>query len=224
MAWVRRAAWQRCVTNDLRVVRTAELAADQLDVIDGIYQQAFPPELRVPFADLAVDGAGKLLLAALDGPNPVAFAASMLLEEGGWVFLRYYGVSATRRREGLGLRFWQLLRSALLEAGWPGRIVFEVEHPDHAHDADERGVRLDRIEFWRRCACALLPVACYAMPDVGGLARPPEPMLLMAAGPDRGAGFQASELTRVIREIYVGRYGLESNDPLVTTAIASIRE
>lgn len=210
------------MTNDLRVVRAAELGPVQLAGVSGIYQQAFPPELRVPFADLAADSAGKLLVAALEGPVPVAFAASMLLEECGWVFLRYYGVAATRRRQGLGLRFWQLLRPALLEAGWPGRVVFEVEHPDHAHDEDERGVRLDRIEFWRSCTCALLPVGGYAMPDVSGLARPPEPMLLMAAGLDRGAGFQASELTQLIREIYVARYGLESGDPLVTTALASI--
>jgi hypothetical protein len=212
------------VAVDLRVVDAAELAAVQLDEVNGIYQQAFPPELRVPFSDLAADDPGKLLMAGLEGPVPVAFAASMLLEEGGWVFLRYYGVAPTRRRQGLGLRFWQLLRPALLAAGWPGRIVFEVEHPDHAQDEEERGVRLDRIEFWRRCGCALLPVSGYAMPDISGMAKPPEPMLLMAARLDRGAGFQASELSQVIREIYVARYGFESDDPLVTTALASITE
>ncbi len=210
--------------DDLRVVRAPELAADQLEAVDGIYQQAFPPELRVRFADLAADGAGQLLMTALEGPVPVAFAASMLLESGGWVFLRYYGVAATRRRQGLGLRFWRLLQPELLEAGWPGRIVFEVEHPDHAQDEHERGVRLDRIEFWRSCACAVLPVGGYAMPDVSGNSKPPEPMLLMAAGLDRDAGIQASALAQVIREIYLTRYALESDDPLVTTALASIDE
>ena len=210
------------MTNDLRVVRAAELDAVQLAAVNGIYQQAFPPQLRVPFADLAADDARALLVAALEDSDPVAFAASMLMEEGGWVFLRYYGVAATRRRQGLGLRFWQLLRPELLEAGWPGRIVFEVEHPDHARDEHERGVRMDRIEFWRSCACALLPVSGYAMPDVSGMAQLPEPMLLMAGGFDLSAGLQTSEIAQVIHQIYVARYGLKSDDPLVTTALASI--
>jgi hypothetical protein len=210
------------VADDLRAVRVAELDTVQLAAVNGIYQQAFPPQLRVPFADLAADDARALLVCALEDSDPVAFAASMLLEEGGWVFLRYYGVAAARRRQGLGLRFWQLLRPALLQAGWPGRIVFEVEHPDHAQDEDEHGIRLGRIEFWRSCACALLPVSGYAMPDVSGTAQPPEPMLLMAGGFDLSAGLQASELAQVIRQIYVARYGLRSDDPLVTTALASM--
>jgi hypothetical protein len=215
------------VADDLRAVRAAELSAVQLADVSGIYQQAFPPQLRVPFADLAVDGARELLVAALDGSVPVAFAASMLLEERGWVFLRYYGVAASHRRQGLGLRFWRLLRPALLRAGWPSRIVFEVEHPDYADDEGERGVRLDRIEFWRSCGCAVLPVGGYVMPDVSGTAELPEPMLLMAGGFNLDAGLRPSdldpsELAQVIREIYVARYGLESDDPLVLTALASI--
>jgi len=207
--------------DSLRVGRAAELSAGQLAEVRVIYEQAFPPELRVPFGALAVDGPGDLLLAALAGPVPVAFAVSMLLEEHGWVFLRYYGVAARRRRQGLGLRFWQLLRTALLEVGWPGRIVFEVEDPDHAQAEPARRVCLDRIEFWRSCGCALLPISGYVMPDISGLAQP-EPMLLMAAGPDPSSGLQAAELGGLVRAIYSRRYGLGSDDPLVASALASI--
>ncbi len=177
----------------------------------------------MPFAGLAAGGPRDLLLAALQGSVPVAFAASMLLEEHGWVFLRYYGVAAARRRRGLGLRFWQLLRPALLEAGWPDRIVFEVEDPDHAQAGPARRVCTGRIEFWRSCGCALLPLRGYVMPDISGLAQP-EPMLLMAAGPDPGPGLQAAELAKLVRAIYTGRYGLESGDPLVARALASITD
>lgn len=207
--------------DSLLVAHAAELTSAQLDEVNVIYRQAFSPQLRVPFAGLAVDGPSDLLLAALEGSVPVAFAAVMLLEERGWVFLRYYGVAAARRRQGLGLRFWQLLRPALSEAGWPGRIAFEVEDPDHAQVERERQVRIARIEFWRSCGCALLPIRGYVMPDINGLGQS-EHMLLMAAGPDPGPGLQAAELAHLIRAIYEGRYGLKSGDSLVTSALASI--
>ncbi|MEP7023402.1 MAG: hypothetical protein ABJB47_06225 [Actinomycetota bacterium] len=209
------------MADSLRVARVAELAAGQLAEVDVIYRQAFPPQLRVPFPGLAVDGPRELLQVGLEGAGPVAFAASMLLEEYGWVFLRYYGVAAARRRQGLGQRFWPLLRAALRRAGWPDRIVFEVEDPAHAQDERERRVCLGRIEFWRSCGCALLPIPGYVMPDFTGLAQP-EPMLLMAAGLDASPGPQAGQLAQVVRAIYAGRYGLESSDPLVVSALATI--
>lgn len=60
------------------------------------------------------------------------------------------------------------------------------------------------------------------MPDVSGMAQPPEPMLLMAGGFDLSVRLQASDLAQLIRQIYIARYGLKSDDPLVTTALASI--
>jgi hypothetical protein len=212
----------RRVADNLRAARVAELTAGQLADVARIYEQAFPPRLRVPFDGLVLHDPHDLLLTAVEGSVPVAFAASMLLDECGWVFLRYYGVAATRRRQGLGQRFWQLLRPALQQAGWPDRIVFEVEHPDHAQDEDERGIRLARIEFWRSCGAVLLQVDGYVMPDIAGLAEP-ESMLLMAAGPDPDSGLRAGELVQVIREIYAARYRLESGDPLVAAAVASVR-
>lgn len=45
------------MADDLRAVRVAELDAVQLAAVSGIYQQAFPPQFRVPFAELAADDA-----------------------------------------------------------------------------------------------------------------------------------------------------------------------
>jgi hypothetical protein len=209
------------MAGSLRVARVAELSARQVAGVSDIYRQAFPPHLRVPFAGLAAEGPADLFLAGLEGQDPVAFAAFMRLDRHGWVFLRYFGVAANRRRQGAGRQFWNLLRVTLREAGWPDRIAFEVEDPDHARDADERQVCQGRIEFWRTCGCVVLPVRGYVMPDISGLADP-EPMLLMTAGREAGPALQTAGLAHVVRAIYEGRYGLGPSHPLVVRALEAL--
>jgi hypothetical protein len=208
--------------DDFRVVRSDELTRDQRDQVVGIYAQAFPPELRVPFAELATPGPKDLMHVAVDQSEPVGFAATMLLGRTGWTFLRYYGVAAARRRGGIGLRFWPLLLAALESAGWPARVVFEVEDPRHAaSDLVEKGVREARIAFWERCGARLLPVDGYVMPDLAGLAAP-EPMLLMAYdGADAGQ-LRPAQVAGLIAALYSCRYGLDGDDPMVLAALGSI--
>jgi hypothetical protein len=207
---------------DVRVVRSDELSVDQRQQVADIYAQAFPPELRVPFAELASPGPAGLMHVAIEGSEPVGFAASMLLGDTGWTFLRYYGISATRRRRGVGLRFWPLLLTALGYADWPARIVFEVEDPRQAvADPPERGVRDARIAFWERCGARLLPVDGYVMPDLAGLAAP-EPMRLMAYDPATGGQLPPGQVTDLVAALYSCRYGLAGDDPMVLAALASI--
>src|ERR1700733_2496203 len=89
----------------LRALPAESLPARQREQVRELYQQAFPPHLRVPFAELARSGPDGLLLAGLTGDEPVAFAAMMTLPQARWTFLRYFGVASARRREGLGRRF-----------------------------------------------------------------------------------------------------------------------
>jgi GNAT superfamily N-acetyltransferase len=203
------------------VQRVSELSAAHVAGVVRIYDQAFPPHLQVPFTELAAAGPADDLLVGMAGGSPVAFAAVKLLAEAGWVFLRYFGVARSQRRQGVGLRFWQQLLPAVRGLGWPDRITFECEHPDHAQDADERQVCTGRIEFWQRCGCFLLPVADYVMPDISGIAEP-EPMLLMAWDPGAG-GRLAPALTRdLVLALYQRRYQLATDDPLIRRALASI--
>jgi hypothetical protein len=208
--------------DDLRVARSEELTFDQQEQVAEIYAQAFPPELRVPFAELATPGSARLMHVAVDGSGPVGFAATMLLGETGWIFLRYYGISASRRRHGLGLRFWPLLLTALESAGWPARIVFEVEDPRQAGaDLAEKRVRDARIAFWERCGARLLPVDGYVMPDLAGLAAP-EPMRLMAYEAPSGGQLPPGQVAHLVAALYSCRYGLASDDPMVLAALGSI--
>jgi GNAT superfamily N-acetyltransferase len=210
--------------DDLRVIGSAELSADQQDQVVDIYAQAFPPELRVPFAELANPGPAGLMHLALDGSEPVGFAASMLLGDTGWTFLRYYAISATRRGRGVGRRFWPLLLTALESEAWPVRVVFEVEDPGQAGaDPAEKGVRDARIAFWERCGARLLPVDAYVMPDLVGLAAP-EPMRLMAYDAATGGQLVPGQVADLVAALYSCRYGLASDHPMVLAALASVKK
>jgi hypothetical protein len=206
----------------LQVVVAGSLTGPQHDQTREVYYQSFPPQLRVPFADLVVESPADLMLVAVEGKEPVAFAAMLRLRRDWWTFLRYYGVAAGRRRSGLGREFWRLLHPALAEADWPDRIVFEVEDPaDAGADAAESRVRAGRIAFWQDCGATLLPVGGYVMPDISGLAEP-EPMRLMAFEPWATVPMPSRQVADLVTGLYAERYGLGAADPMVRAAVASV--
>jgi len=203
-----------------RVVPAGDLTGQQRSRIAEIYHRAFAPHHRVPFGELAATGPADILLAAVDGDEPVGFAAARKLGTAGWTFLRYYGIAAERRGTGLGQRFWRLFGPAVQAAGWPARIAFEVEDPEHMASHGTRQTAAARIAFWSRCGCRLLPVAGYVMPDISGLG-PPEPMLLMASDPAM-ATIPGGDIADLVLAIYQGRYQLGPEHPMVLAALASI--
>jgi len=205
----------------LTVQPVRELTPAQVAGVVRIYDQAFPPHLQVPFTELATAGPADELLVGMADGSPVAFAAVKLLADAGWVFLRYFGVARSQRRQGIGLRFWQQLVPAVHRLGWPDRIAFECEHPEHAPDAEEREVCSARILFWQRCGCFLLPVADYVMPDISGIAEP-EPMLLMAWDPGADGTLPTAETRDLVLALYQRRYQLALDDPLIRRALTSI--
>lgn len=205
--------------SELLVRHGGELTDAQVAGVREIYQQAFEPHHQVPFAELAATGPADLLLVALDDREPVGFAALRLLGAAGWTFLRYYAITADRRGTGVGQRFWRQLQPCLEAVGWPARIAFEVEDPEHVSGAGGREIAAARIAFWTRCGCQLLPVTGYVMPDYAGA--PPEPMLLMASDPATDA-IDSDVTAELVRAIYSGRYQLGPEHPLVAAALASI--
>jgi hypothetical protein len=206
---------------DLVLAGPDELASDQLGRLLQIYEQAFPPDLRAPMAELAVPTRRDRLLVALDDGEPVGFAAVRLLTGPQWVFLRYFGIAASRRRSGLGLCLWQLLTESLADLGWPARVALEAEDPaEAAGDPAEQEVRRGRIAFWARCGANPLPVPGYAMPAVTEIGSP-EQMVLMAFDPR--AGSQAiADVSDLVRAIFAEHYGLAPEHPIVSAALASI--
>jgi GNAT superfamily N-acetyltransferase len=206
--------------DDLQVVRAELLTAGQLNAVRRIYDDGFPPELQVPFPELTSGGPADLLLAAVVRGRPVGFASQMRLGPD-WTFLRYYAVAPECRRQGAGLKLWQLVRATLASAGWPSQVVLEVENPGHARTAAEFDIRTGRIAFWERCGARLIDLPGYLMPDISGLASP-EPMLLMTVPASDGAAPRPAEVARLVAEVYSRRYGLGSDHPMVSAALASI--
>jgi hypothetical protein len=205
---------------EFRVEHIGELTASQAARVEEIYQQAFAPHHRVPFAELATTGPDDMLVAAVDGGEPVGFAALRPLRAADWTFLRYYAIAADRRGSGLGQRFWRLLKPAVEAACWPARIVFEVEDPESVDGHGPREAAAARIAFWTRCGCQLLPVTGYVMPDYSGVGHP-EPMLLMAIDPATMT-IPGGDIVKLVLAIYSGRYQLGPEHPMVQAALASI--
>jgi len=207
---------------ELRVRPVAELDSRQRSQLELVYAQAFPARLRVPLAELAAPGPRDQLLVALTGDDVAGFAALRRLDAVRWVFLRYYGVATDRRRQRLGLKFWQRLTPVLAAAGWPARIAFEVEDPAEAPaDPVEQDVRRGRIAFWENCGAVTLPVPRYVMPAFTPLSSA-EPMILMAADPGGLGRLGAAGLAELVRAIYAGHYGLEQGHSLMAAALNSI--
>jgi hypothetical protein len=206
----------------LQVRPVTELNGRQLGQLELVYAQAFPAHLRVPLAELAAPGQKDQLLIALISDDVAGFAALRLLDAVNWAFLRYYGLATKRRRQGLGLRFWQLLIPSLAAAGWPVRIAFEVEDPAHVPaDPVEQAVRRGRIAFWECCGAVMLPVTRYVMPALTPLGAD-EPMILMAADPDAPVPPRAVGLAELVRTIYTEHYRLEAGHSLIAAALDSI--
>lgn len=207
---------------ELQLRPVAELDRRQLGQLGQIYEQAFPAHLRVPLTELAAAGPQDQMLVGLVGDVVVGFAALRLLNTADWAFLRYYGVATRRRRQRLGLRFWHLLTASLAAAHWPARIAFEVEDPAEVPgDLAEQEVRRGRIAFWQSCGAVRLPVPQYVMPALTTLGAA-EPMILMAAGPDRAPRPGAAGLAELVQAIYLEHYRLAAGHALISAALESI--
>jgi len=207
---------------DLVVKRIEALDEEQLVQVQVIYEEAFSPDLRVPFSELTRPGEADQTFVAMDGTAPAGVAALRLLRSVDWSFLRYFAITGKRRSQGLGRQFWQFLHLALRKEAWPVCIIFEVENPSETNgDKAERVIRQRRINFWTACGARQLPVSGYVLPDYTASGTT-EAMLLMAATPAAVSAVQGDQLRKLVRAIYTDRYGLPPNDPLVSRALASI--
>jgi hypothetical protein len=198
------------------------LSHEQLARVREIYEDAFRPELRVPFGELTRPGDIDQTFVALEDTAPAGFAALRLLGSVEWSFLRYFAIAGERRGQGLGRQFWQLLHQSLREKAWPTCIIFEVEDPlEAAGDEAERVIRERRISFWAACGGRLVPASEYVLPDYAASGTT-EPVLLMAAAPAAAPAVQGDRLRKLVLAIYTDRYGMAPDDPIVSRALASI--
>jgi GNAT superfamily N-acetyltransferase len=190
----------------MELIAAGALGADDLAATEAIYVDAFPEGLRGPFTGLLSDD---LLVLLDDDRHPAGLALTRRLGPTGWVFLRYFAVSA--RGRGVGSRLWRLACEKWAEDGYT-RVLLDVEDPaEPGIDADEKLLRERRIVFYQRLGAALLPVHDYEPPQPGGH---PHPLRLIAAGLASGPAASDSVRDQVLA-VYRYRYDLDAGDPAV---------
>lgn len=87
---------------DLVATAISELSDSQLAKVNAIYQEAFTPDLRVPFWQLTTPGGADQTYVAMENLEPVGVAALRLLCSVGWSFLRYFAIAEDRRSRAVG--------------------------------------------------------------------------------------------------------------------------
>ncbi len=184
--------------------------------VQALYEEAFPPRQREPFADIVAasrDGAG-IALVPVDGEQPVGLAFLSSLGAAGPLFLEYFAIAADRRGAGVGQALWHAVADALAVRGEPAAVVLEVEDPAEAQiAAEEVAQRERRVRFWQRVGARMLPVSGYIVPtlDEDGT----EPLLLMWIAPPGAAD---PDLHDLVVALYEHGYRLDPDHPLVVRA------
>lgn len=187
-----------------RLVSAGTLSDVEVDVVRGIYEEAFPVELRVPFADLFVDR----LLVRIEDDGPTGLALVRDLGPTGWTFLRYYAVGT--RGRGTGSAMWADL-AGLLAAEGRTRLVWDVEDPDEPDLPDDLvDEHRRRIVFYERLGGRLRPVRDYLPPHDDGHA----PRLLLMDRPLVDPE-PVVPLRELVEGVYLRRYGVATDSPVV---------
>jgi ribosomal protein S18 acetylase RimI-like enzyme len=159
-----------------RIRRLTDPSDPHLPAWLALYERAFPPEERVPpeehLQELRPGSQATLLAAEDEAEKLVGLARYDLYEHAAYLY--YLAVDEAVRSLGVGSAMYREILRQLAE-GAPGlaAMVFEVERPDHAADAElaER-----RIRFYQRLGAGLLRGIHYVQEIPG---QPPVPMHLM---------------------------------------------
>ncbi len=199
----------------LTVVPVGQLSQPGADLLEAAYVEAFPAELRVPFADLAVDHV--LAFVGSANPDPVGLAVVRDLGEAS-VFLRYF--VAVHKGSGSGTRMWDALEDWVRSRD-AAQLLLDVEDPDEEiDDLEESDVRRRRIAFYERNGVQVLPVGGYAPEHgtEGGAGHAPAMQLLLAEvdiAPHARVPLPRERLRGVLLEVLTGRYGYAADAPEV---------
>ena len=110
----------------------------------------FPSEELKPLRRItdALSRGGYACFGLFDGSELLAYAFFVIA--GREYLLDYFAVEASRRGTGIGSAFLAVLKQFLSDAEM---IIVEVEHPDHAANADDRRMRERRRDFYFRSGC-----------------------------------------------------------------------
>ena len=176
----------------------------------NIYREAFPSNQQEPpevILESLRQGAG-LAFRIRRNLMTVGIATVHLLREPAAAFLVYIAVAGGQRSGGLGGDLFEhvfaesttyLIRRGLSPQG----MLWEVDSPELAEDAEERMMRRRRIEFFQRHGGILLSRS-YFQPPVDGIA--PVKMQLMIRPPLSRPAPDESAVDALVHAIYFEKY------------------
>lgn len=146
---------------------TLPTAAD-LPQLERIYFEAFPPEERRPWHDVATGGSKPALRAIKDKGETVGLISYWNFD--GFLYIEHFATDPEKRNKGLGTRALRAFSEAQ-----PTPLLIEVEPPS------TNPMAARRIEFYKRHGFHTLPYSYTQPPYAPGL--PSVPLLLMATAP-----------------------------------------
>lgn len=124
-----------------------------LDQLRAIYRSSlardFPPDELMPWKRMEAltwEGA-QTALGFFDGQDLAAYA--VFIRNSAAALLNYFAVEPSRRNQGTGSQFLQMLKGYAVKEGL-GYVIFEVEAPEAAATPQDAGLRRRRIDFYLR--------------------------------------------------------------------------
>jgi ribosomal protein S18 acetylase RimI-like enzyme len=140
----------------------------QLEQIQAIYEDSFPPSEREPFADIAASMADQSLMMRVaregdESARVMGFALVTTLPDVKLAYLPYFATHRDSRNQGVGARLFRFMVDDLARMGEWRALIWEVEPPNPDDPGD---VKNRRIGFYERLGGRLITsAASYCMPD-----------------------------------------------------------
>lgn len=199
-----------CPTLQFREYDASGLEAD--GAFWHLYDESFRPWLREP-REVIVESLRReagIAVAASDEERTVGLATFHLLDDPPAVFLVYLAIHPALRGQRLGgellERSFELALDRWRDRGKePLGVIWEVDDPALATTEVQRERRQRRIGFFQRHGGMLLDTAYWQPPLIAGTA--PLPMRLIFRPADSGSEPTTEEIHRLVRAIYVEKYG-----------------
>lgn len=117
----------------------------EFPAVEAIYDEAFPPEEKIPIQELfAKDDEKEYRMYALTDNGDTVGLMSVILFPGQILYIVFFAIDKNRRGHSYGAKALQLIKEEYADM----HITLSVEEPDEAATNSEQ--RIKRIRFYER--------------------------------------------------------------------------
>jgi ribosomal protein S18 acetylase RimI-like enzyme len=205
------------------ITQQSRLDPKQVEQFRAIYVDSFPASERADFDELVNDIANgtRPLFTATVGKNLVGFAVTLHLAPTDIYVLEYLAVEQASRNRGIGEKLLRRAGEVLRVNSHASAIILEVESEDEGK-AEERQLRVRRIEFYRRIGAKMVDCARgYRAPNLAGPGTVPYRLMWLALA-EQAVVPTGTRLKDCITALYIQSYGLSPDDPLIASTLKGL--